>query len=102
MRHEIRFNFGNDTTVVEFDGNAIRMSSELAIFIYNCLIDAIVEDAVKTIEKSPLTEFVHLMSNYKVVVKLKRKDDGEIVEASIIFDALTDEDRKLLEQGGDE
>jgi hypothetical protein len=103
MHHEIRFVFNdnnNDTTVV-FDGNIVRMSNDLAIYIYNSLIDTIVEDSIKTIEKSPLTEFIHLMSGYKVVIRLNRQN-GEIVEATIIFDELDESDRKLLEQGGEE
>jgi len=100
MRHEIKFVFG-DTTSVIFDGNSVVMSSELAIIIYNYLIDAIVEEAVKTIEKS-LSEFIHLMFNYKVIIKLKRAQDGDIAEATIVFDSLSEEDRKLLEQGDEE
>jgi hypothetical protein len=74
------------------------MSNDLAIFLYNSLIGSIVEDSIKTIEKS-ISEFIHLMSDSKIVVKLKRKDDGDIVEALIIIDELDESDRKLLEQG---
>jgi hypothetical protein len=95
MRHEIRFNFGNDTAVVEFDGNAVRMNNELASIIYNYLVDSIVEEAVKTIEKST-TEFIHLMLAYKVIIRLNRQND-EIVEATIVFDELSEEDRKLIQ-----
>jgi len=103
MHHEIRFVFGNgnDTAVVEFDGNAVRMSNDLAIFIYNSIIDTAVESSAKTIEKS-LSEFIHLMIDGKIIIRLKRKEDGDITEASIIFDELDESDRKILEQGGDE
>ncbi len=105
MHHEVKFRFGNgngnDTAVIEFDGNAVRMSNDLAILIYNSIINTVVEDSVKTIEKNPLTEFIHLMYDSKIIVKLKRKEDGDITEASIIIDELTEEDKKLM-QGGEE
>ncbi len=101
MHHEVRFKFGDGNAVVEFDGNAVRMSNDLAIFLYNSIIDIIVESSAMTIEKIPLVEFVHLMFDYKVVVKIKRKEDGDIVEATIVFDELDESDRKILE-GDDE
>ncbi len=99
MPHEIRFVFNDDNAIVIFDGNAIRMSNDLAVFIYNSIINTVVEDAVKTIEKHPLTEFIHLMFDGKVIVRLNRKEDGDITEATIVFDELSEEDRKILEQG---
>jgi hypothetical protein len=97
MPHEIRFKFGDNTSTVVFDGNAVRMNNELASIIYNYLVDSIVEEAVKTIEKST-TEFIHLMLTHKVIIRLKRQD-GDIVEATIVFDELSEEDRALLVQG---
>ena len=98
MRHEIKFIFGDNTSTVIFDGNSVVMNSELAILIYNYLISGIVEESAKTIEKS-ISEFVHLIPPYKAVVRLNRKEDGDITEASIIIDELSEEDRKILEQG---
>jgi hypothetical protein len=42
------------------------------------------------------------MSDYKVIIKLKRQEDGDITEAIIVFDSLSEDDRKLLEQGDEE
>ena len=100
MHHEIRFVFNDDNNAtVVIDGNSVIMSNDLAIFLYNSIIDTVVESAVKTIEKHPLTEFVHLMHDGKIIIRLKRKEDGDIVEATIVFDELSEEDRKILEQG---
>jgi hypothetical protein len=92
MPHEIRFKNTNTNVIVAFDGKEVEIPIELADIIYSSLMWAIVEDAVKIVEKDGYK--VYLTYDSKTVIK---RHGNEVTIA--FFDELDENDRALLVQG---